>query len=170
MNSLCLMDFSLQKLKELRWLEGTDPEANRARMLRKAKWALSVSRNSMVVVTAAIVAYMVSDVYDNKTALTLTGYVRGGLPDWQLPWEFNLNSTEIDNNPLEMAEDFGIGLLMLPLVSIMQHLAIAKFYTRKNFSAPRQKIDSKKCLQTFISKNLVDQINFGQLCSVGPNF
>ena len=114
----------------MRWLEGTDPEAKRARIIQKSKWALSVSRNSMVVIVAALIAYLISDVYDNKTALTLTGFVQGGLPEWQLPWEFNTNSTM--ETPLEMAEDFGIGLLMLPLVSIMQHLAIAKFYTRKN--------------------------------------
>ena len=114
----------------MRWLEGTDPEAKRARIIQKSKWALSVSRNSMVVIVAALIAYLISDVYDNKTALTLTGFVQGGLPAWQLPWEFNTNSTM--ETPLEMAEDFGIGLLMLPLVSIMQHLAIAKFYTRKN--------------------------------------
>ena len=89
----------------------------------------------MVVILAAVLAYVISEVYGNESALSLTGYVRKGLPDWQLPWEFNLgnltNTTE--NNPLDMAEDFGIGLLMLPLVSIMQHLAIAKFYTRKYF-------------------------------------
>ena len=31
-----------------------------------------------------------------------------------------------------MVDDFGIGLFMVALVSILQHLAIAKFYTRKN--------------------------------------
>ncbi len=122
-------------MKELRWLEGTDPEAKRARILQKSKWALSVSRNSMVVVVAAFIAYVISDLYGNKTALTLTGFVQGGLPDWQLPWQFNVPQKQIQTleSPLEMAQDFGIGLLMLPLVSIMQHLAIAKFYTRKKF-------------------------------------
>ena len=37
----------------------------------------------------------------------------------------------ITENPLDMAEDFGIGLAMVALVSILQHLAIAKFYTGK---------------------------------------
>ena len=38
----------------------------------------------------------------------------------------------ITENPLDMAEDFGIGLAMVALVSILQHLAIAKFYTGKH--------------------------------------
>ena len=65
-------------------------------------------------------------------ALTVTGDVEEGLPSWQLPWKFNLDTTNsTTSGPIEMAEDFGIGLLMLPLVSMLQHLAIAKFYTRK---------------------------------------
>lgn len=84
----------------------------------------------MVVLVSAIIAYIVTDVF-GKDAFSLTGDVQGGLPSWQLPWEFNRNSTENSLNPFDMVEDFGIGLLMLPLVSILQHLAIAKFYTRK---------------------------------------
>ena len=64
-------------------------------------------------------------------ALTVTGDVEEGLPSWQLPWKFNLDTTNSTLGPIEMAEEFGIGLLMLPLVSMLQHLAIAKFYTRK---------------------------------------
>ena len=65
-------------------------------------------------------------------ALTVTGDVEEGLPSWQLPWKFNLDTTNsTSEGPIEMAEEFGIGLLMLPLVSMLQHLAIAKFYTRK---------------------------------------
>lgn len=125
----------LRKIKELRWLEGADPESKRARILRKSKWILSIARNSMVVLISAVIAYIVTEVYGKTDALILTGSVEEGLPSWQLPWQFNSNSTADDpsfNNPLEMAADFGIGLLMLPLVSILQHLAIAKFYTRKN--------------------------------------
>ena len=88
----------------------------------------------MVVLTAAIIAYIVTEVYQNEKALIVTGKVTEGIPSWQLPWEFNLeksNSTNSTLNPGEMAEGFGIGLLMLPLVSMLQHLAIAKFYTCK---------------------------------------
>ena len=78
----------------------------------------------------------------------MTGDVEEGLPSWQLPWKFNVHkekhlyvnmssgNTSSDNpiteNPLDMAEDFGIGLAMVALVSILQHLAIAKFYTGKH--------------------------------------
>ena len=40
------------------------------------------------------------------------------------------NSTDLPS-ALDIADDLGIGLAMLPLVSLLQHLAITKFYARK---------------------------------------
>lgn len=132
----------LRKLKDLRWLEGTDPESKRARILRKTKWAISIVRNSMVILVSAVIAYLIKEVWGKGDALILTGDVEEGLPSWQLPWQFNVNTSSANSsspnpteNPLAMAEDFGIGLFMVSLVSILQHLAIAKFYT-----APSQKM------------------------------
>ena len=52
---------------------------------------------------------------------------------WWYTLYMSSGNTSSDNpiteNPLDMAEDFGIGLAMVALVSILQHLAIAKFYT-----------------------------------------
>lgn len=88
----------------------------------------------MVVLVCSVIAYAITEVYGYKDVLIITGSVEEGLPSWQLPWQFNVNASNSssDTNPLDMVEDFGIGLLMLPLVSILQQLAIAKFYTRKN--------------------------------------
>ena len=100
----------------------------------------------MVVLASAIIAYIVTEVYGQKNALILTGDVPVGLPTWQLPWRFNLNSTSSNSslpNPLEIAEDLGIGIFMLPFVSVLQHLAIAKFYTRKLCSSFKWKCKIK---------------------------
>ena len=96
----------------------------------------------------SVLAWVLVDVA-GVDVLNLTGKVDQGLPAWQLPWEFNRNTTiegringtsgEGDlsssdpEGPLEIASELGIGLVMLPLVSILQHLAIAKHYagTRK---------------------------------------
>ena len=73
--------------------------------------------------------------------MILTGDVEEGLPSWQLPWQFNVNTSSANSsspnpteNPLAMAGDFGIGLFMVSVYSIMQHLAIAEFYTGKNYT------------------------------------
>lgn len=126
----------LRKLKDVRWCEGRDPEHVRARVLRKLKWLVAVSRNSLVVIISTVVAYLLVNVFEMPDVLVLTGEVEEGLPDVQLPWRFNVdvgngtNSSLQDiQGPFEIAQNLGIGLLMLPLVSILQHIAIAKFYT-----------------------------------------
>ena len=125
--------FSNQKLKDINVLEGPDPTSLRARIIKKTKWALSTARISLVVLICGVIAFVLTRVYDLKNALIVTGPVQEGLPSWQLPWKFNLNNAsalkEETLDPLEMAQDFGVGLLLLPMVHILQLLAIARFYT-----------------------------------------
>ena len=104
----------------------------RAKVFKKSKWLLSISANCLVTVTMSIIAWILLDIYKIEV-LTLTGTVDSGLPAWQLPWEFNRNTTASFNltegsynGPFELAEEFGLGLVMIPLVSMMQHLAITK--------------------------------------------
>ena len=88
---------------------------------------MSISANCLVVVITSIFAWIL--VSQGIDVITLTGEVDQGLPAWQLPWHFNRNTTEEwEEGPVELAQEFGMGLLMLPLVSILQHLAIAKHY------------------------------------------
>lgn len=131
--------YFLRRLKEFNWCEGPDKESTRAKVIKKTKWILSISANCLVVVITSIVAWILVDVA-KLDVLHLTGEVDQGLPAWQLPWEFNRNSTletvngtDIAEGPLEVARELGIGLVMLPMVAILQHLAIAKHYagTRK---------------------------------------
>ena len=135
----------LQKLKELNWCEGENNMSKRAKVVKKTKWLLSISANCIVVVTLSIVAWILVDVA-NIDALTLTGKVDSGLPAWQLPWLFNRNLTAQDGSetsaegPLELAGEFGSGLVMIPLVSMLQHLAIAKHYAGNKKMAASQEM------------------------------
>ncbi len=129
-------------MKDFDWLEGPEPNSLRAHIIKKIKWTLSTARNSLVVLICGVIAFVVTTVYDLEDALIITGQVEEGLPSWQLPWQFNLNNSQNFSaqneealGPFEMAEDFGIGLLLLPMVTILQLLAIVKFYTREVFFA-----------------------------------
>ena len=42
--------------------------------------------------------------------------------------------------PLELAQELGLGLLMCPLVAVLQHLAIAKLYARDKQMAASQEM------------------------------
>ena len=90
----------------------------------------------MVVVVTTLLAWVL--VSQGLEALTLTGEVDQGLPAWQLPWTFNvLNSTSV-NSFEETVSELGAGLAMLPLVSVLQHLAIAKHYAGNQQMAASQ--------------------------------
>ena len=106
--------------------------------MKKTKWLLSISANCLVVVITSTLAWLlVSLGFD---LFSLTGEVDQGLPAWQLPWQFNRNSTGEVEGPVQLAQELGVGLLMLPLVSILQHLAIAKHYAGQNTVAASQEM------------------------------
>ena len=136
----------MQRLKEFDWCEGPNKETTRAKVVKKTKWILSISANCLVVVITSVVAWILVNVA-GIDVLNLTGEVDQGLPAWQLPWEFNKNTTfqsgngtNIGEGPLELASELGIGLLMLPMVSILQHLAIAKHYAGNRKMAASQEM------------------------------
>jgi len=138
--------YFLRRLKEFDWCEGPDKETTRAKVIKKTKWILSISANCLVVVITSVVAWILVNVA-GIDVLNLTGEVDQGLPAWQLPWEFNKNTTfqsgngtNIGEGPLELASELGIGLLMLPMVSILQHLAIAKHYAGNRKMAASQEM------------------------------
>ena len=88
----------------------------------------------------SIIAWVLLDIF-SIDVLTLTGEVDSGLPAWQLPWEFNRNlTTETYVGPFELAQEIGLGLVMIPLVSILQHLAIAKNYAGNKKMAASQEM------------------------------
>ena len=130
-----------QRLKEFDWCEGKDPEAGCGKVMKKTKWLLSISANCLVVVITSILAWLLVSL--GIDLFSLTGEVDQGLPAWQLPWQFNrntTNSTEESEGPVQLAGELGVGLLMLPLVSILQHLAIAKHYAGQNTMAASQEM------------------------------
>ena len=127
-----------QRLKEFDWCEGKDPKAGCGKVMKKTKWLFSISANCLVVVITSTLAWLlVSLGFD---LFSLTGEVDQGLPAWQLPWQFNRNSTDEVEGPVQLAQELGVGLLMLPLVSILQHLAIAKHYAGQNTVAASQEM------------------------------
>ena len=60
-------------MKDVHWCEGRDLESPRARVLSRAKWLISVSRNCLVVVISTVIAYCLVEIWGMKDALILTG-------------------------------------------------------------------------------------------------
>ena len=126
-----------------------------------------MSRNSFVLIVTSLLAYYLIEVQEIKDAIEVTGNVKGGIAPWQLPWAFTSNSSylhtdhlvqsrdalnhsqssnilqqdskNLPNDPWEIAAGIGSGLIFLPLVSMIQVIAIVH-----NFSPPTKKMDASQ--------------------------
>ncbi|KAL1495007.1 hypothetical protein ABEB36_010498 [Hypothenemus hampei] len=122
---VCLV--MLKKLKDIKFLNNSEEEKTLfQKILYGLFWLLSTSRNLLVVIISASVAYALE--YKGKSPFRLTGFVKPGLPDISLP-PF---STKVENKTysfVEMATILGSGIIIVPILSILQNYAIAKVYS-----------------------------------------
>ena len=135
-------------------------------------WVITVSRNSIVLIVSCILAYYLIEVQGMKDVVEVTGNVKAGIPQWQLPWQFTLSNESVNNGevtsaaelqtqntspstgmleseedataemmdgPFEIAANIGSGLVFLPLVSMIQIIAIVH-----NFSPPTKQVDASQ--------------------------
>nr|XP_055072879.1 sodium-independent sulfate anion transporter [Misgurnus anguillicaudatus] len=108
-------------------------EEETSRLVRAARglvWSLATIRNALVVIAATAVAYSV-EVTGNHF-FSLTGKTATGLPPFKAPplSETIANDTVITFS--EIAKDLGGGLAVIPLMGVLESIAIAKAFGSKN--------------------------------------
>ncbi|KAL7028863.1 hypothetical protein ACKWTF_006023 [Chironomus riparius] len=111
---------SLKKLNEL----GTKSSNVK---LRKFLFYFSLCRNALIVLITGFIAYTIS-ASDMDLPFKLSEEVPAGIPSFQLP-SF---TAKVGNETVEFDEivmDIGSGFILLPLVSILANVAIAKAFT-----------------------------------------
>lgn len=88
---------------------------------------LAISRNAIVVILGILIAYIF---YINEMEpFNLTGNIRSGLPEFQLPpFSTNFNGEEFTFK--DMVRALGFSLITIPLVSILESVAIAKAFSK----------------------------------------
>ena len=104
------------------------------KILEKTVWIISTGRNAFVVIVCALVAYGCDPVIDDKnprnSTFILTGNIKAGLPSFQPP-PFGIpgaNSTDPGTPFSEMVSELGSALVIIPLIAILEHIAIAKAF------------------------------------------
>ncbi|XP_053674299.1 sodium-independent sulfate anion transporter-like [Anopheles nili] len=104
----------------------------------------ALSRNAIAVIMGTVIAYMLSD-SGHSNLFTLTGKVSAGLPPFQSP-PF---STIVDGHTLtfmEMLRELGISLITLPLIGILESIAISKAFSKgKSIDATQEMIALGLC-------------------------
>ena len=134
-------------------------------IIKRVIWIITVSRNSIVLILTSLLAYYLIEIKQMESVIEVTGMVKKGIPSWNLPWMFTtsidgdrdylrsnsssnedktgLNQAEssqtIDDGPWNIADGIGSGLIFLPLVSMIQVIAIVH-----NFSPPAKQVDASQ--------------------------
>ncbi|NP_956061.1 sodium-independent sulfate anion transporter [Danio rerio] len=100
------------------------------RSARQLLWSLATIRNALVVIAAAGVAFS-AEVTGNHF-FSLTGKTAKGLPPFRAPplSETIANGTVITFS--DIAKDLGGGLAVIPLMGVLESIAIAKAFGSKN--------------------------------------
>ncbi|XP_061086852.1 sodium-independent sulfate anion transporter [Conger conger] len=109
---------------------GSDDLPVHVRAARGLVHGLATVRNALVVVTATCVAY--SWELSGHHSFTITGETAQGLPPFQPPpfSETMANGTVIHFS--EIAQDLGAGLAVIPLMGLLESIAIAKAFASQN--------------------------------------
>ncbi|XP_022917078.2 sodium-independent sulfate anion transporter-like [Onthophagus taurus] len=105
---------------------------------KKALWLLSNSRNGLIVAITSSIAYQMIQ-NGKRVPFILTGNIPAGLPPLSFP-----NTTTIHNNQTinlhEMILNLGSGTIVIPLVAVLQNIAIAKAFSNGVVDATQEMI------------------------------
>ena len=88
---------------------------------------MSLSRNALAVIIGAVLAYCLT--HDGYTPFKLSGQITPGLPPFQLPpFSTNVNGTAYSFT--EMIGELGSSVGSIPLIAILESIAIAKTFSK----------------------------------------
>ncbi len=102
--------------------------------LEKTIWLLSTARNAVIVVICILVAYLFNPKLPTsreESTFILTGEVEGGLPPFELP---PFSTTDVKTGKeydfMGMLSALGSGIIIIPLISVLENMAIAKSFCK----------------------------------------
>ncbi|XP_011175247.2 sodium-independent sulfate anion transporter isoform X2 [Solenopsis invicta] len=101
-------------------------DTSRNAMIKKIFWYFSIGRNALIVLITATIAYQF-EVNTGSVPFILSGKIKAGLPNVALP-PF---SSQVGNQTytfFDMCAHYGLGLGILPVISVLANVAIAKAF------------------------------------------
>ncbi|KAK6624109.1 hypothetical protein RUM44_010967 [Polyplax serrata] len=119
-----------------------------AKVFKETFRIISLGRNAIVVVIGTVAAY-VFYLYGMRP-FTLTGKIQGGLPEFRLP-PFsttlpNGNNVTVTLPFTDMVSKMGTGVISVPMISILETIAIAKAFAKgKTLDATQEMIALGAC-------------------------
>ncbi|XP_037787000.1 sodium-independent sulfate anion transporter-like isoform X5 [Penaeus monodon] len=117
---ICLL--LMRKLKDLKAVKPNEADSTGKKVFKKIIFLSSVGRNAIVVIVAGVIAFAAPE-----GTFNVTGDVQGGMPSFKPP-PF---STEVNNVTYsfgDMMASVGSGVVIIPLISILESIAIASAF------------------------------------------
>ena len=131
-------------------------------IMQKTFWLLSTGRNILVVLVSGVICWLLES-HLGSSPVKLTGHVKQGLPEFQLP-PFQTYHKNETYNFVDMVSALGSGCLVIPLLSLLETISIAKVFSkshkffyviqRENLERNRRFNQTKSCLSTVEIKSL----------------
>ncbi|XP_061736582.1 sodium-independent sulfate anion transporter [Nerophis ophidion] len=109
---------------------GSEDSPRYARIAQTFVWTVATMRNALVVVAASLCAFS-WEAYGHHV-FTITGKTAQGLPAFKPPptSDTSANGTVVPFK--QLVQDFGGGLAVIPFMGLLESIAIAKAFARKN--------------------------------------
>uniref|UniRef100_A0A146M5W7 Sodium-independent sulfate anion transporter n=1 Tax=Lygus hesperus TaxID=30085 RepID=A0A146M5W7_LYGHE len=102
-----------------------------------------LARNAVVVIAGTLLAFILSQ--NGVTPFKLTGTVDSGLPPLELP-PFSMKKGNETMSFVQMTEEMGSALIVVPLIAILENIAIAKAFAKgKSVDATQEMIAIGLC-------------------------
>ncbi|XP_075147840.1 epidermal stripes and patches isoform X1 [Haematobia irritans] len=99
-------------------------------IINKIIWVIGTSRNAILVVVCCIMGILLHS-HTGGTPFNVIGYIPQGLPTFALPpIHLNVNQTIAgkEESFVDMVRSMGSGLIVIPLISLMENIAICKAF------------------------------------------
>ncbi|EDW83107.1 uncharacterized protein Dwil_GK22488 [Drosophila willistoni] len=100
------------------------------RVVNKILWIVGTARNAILVVVCCLMSYLLHS-EEHGTPFRVVGDIPPGLPSIKLP-PTSLSANETSNGVaqgfVEMVHSMGSGLIVVPLISLMENIAICKAF------------------------------------------
>lgn len=89
-------------------------------------WLISLARNAIIVMVGILITYLLS-FHDPIKPFQIMGNITKGLPPFSLP-PFSIVSGNHTYTFLELVGELGSSVLSVPLIAILESIAIAKAF------------------------------------------
>ncbi|KAJ8928360.1 hypothetical protein NQ314_019091 [Rhamnusium bicolor] len=111
-------------------------------VINKTLWLIGTARNAILVVVCGFIGYALS--VNGPPPFQVIGSVPPGLPTFNVPpfgFEENNNGTVVSHTFFEMLSNMGSGIIIVPLIGLLEDVAICKAFCKLFFVSTVPDVD-----------------------------